>query len=75
MSKKNHNLPIELTPGQKRAKTVMARDPDYYKKLGRRGGKTAQELHPYIARFRDRDVARKASQKGLEERRRRKNEA
>lgn len=32
-------MPKELTPDQRRAQTRMKKDPDFYKKIGSKGGK------------------------------------
>lgn len=65
MNKEELEIYVQLSPGKKRAMTIRKRDPDFYSRQGKAGGKRTQELHPHIARFRDKKLAREAGLKGL----------
>jgi len=48
----------QLTPGEKRRNTNLAKDPDFYKKLGKKGGAKSP-----VRPFADKDKARAAVNK------------
>lgn len=52
--------------GKKTAEKNVARDPDFYKKIGAKGGRKSKPTNRPFAK--DRELARKAAKKGLETR-------
>lgn len=54
------------TPGRKRAKALLKKNPNFYIEAGRRGGETTQKLHgPKVQNFRNPAFAKEAGLRGL----------